>query len=263
MLIGTVAALYRYPVKSMRGESLHSAEITERGLRWDRGYALFDSNQRRVASAKNVHRFPGLLHFTARYTSDPDRAQSIPTVEITFPDGRVICNDDDRCSELLSSWFGQSTSISAVTDDESVRPAGGKYTMPGTYFDYAPLHLLTNAALSSLAIRAPRSVMAVERFRPNILIECATEEAFPENAWTGQEIMLGDVRVRVTDPCPRCAMPTMAQGDLPTDTGILKTIALSNRVHTPVLGSEEPCLGTYAFVLDEGPLCVGDPVSLD
>lgn len=109
----------------------------------------------------------------------------------------------------------------------------------------------------------PQSVIAVERFRPNLLLRCAAAEAFPENAWTGREIRVGEVRVRVTDPCPRCAMPTLAQADLPEDPGILKMIARSNMAHTPVLGRAEPCLGTYAFVLEEGSVHVGDQVWLD
>ncbi|HEX9138427.1 MAG TPA: MOSC domain-containing protein [Steroidobacteraceae bacterium] len=263
MQVGTVAAIYRYPVKSMRGEALRSAVVTKNGIPGDRGFVLFDPAQRKAASAKNVERFPGLLQFTARYLSEADGAQTLPTVKITFPDGREVRSDEDRCCELLSSWFGQATAISAVTDDESARPAAGKYSMAGTYFDYAPLHLLTDTALASLASQMPQSVIAVERFRPNLLIRHVAAEAFPENAWTDRELRLGEARVRVTDPCPRCAMPTLAQANLPRDTRILKMIARSNMIYTPVLGRKEPCLGTYAFVLEEGSVSVGDQVWLD
>ncbi|HWA01540.1 MAG TPA: MOSC domain-containing protein [Caulobacterales bacterium] len=136
--------------------------------------------------------------------------------------------------------------------------------MPGTFFDYAPLHLLTDAALASLAARMPHSQIALERFRPNVLIASASREAFPENAWTGRTIRFGDeVAVKVTDPCPRCAMTTLQQADLPKDALILKGIAKANTVFSPVLESNQPCLGAYAFVVGAGVVRCGDPVWID
>jgi uncharacterized protein YcbX len=260
--IGRIAALRRYPVKSMRGEAVDTAIVTERGLRWDRGYALYDRAERRAGSAKDTHRFPGLLEFGARYVSDPEGAAEPPAVEITFPDGRAMSSDDPDCDSRLTDWFGQPTAISAVTDD--ARPAGRKYTMQGTFFDYAPLHLLTDAALAALSARAPGAQVALERFRPNVLIAFDGAEAFPENAWTGRTLRLGDgVVVKATDPCPRCVMPTLAQRDLPKVATLLKTIAKANMVHTPVLESDQPCLGSYAFVVQPGALRCGDSVWLD
>lgn len=257
--IGRIAALHRYPVKSMRGETLESATVGDSGLRWDRGHAIYDLIERRAASAKNTERFPGLLDFSARYMSDPDAAPAPPPVEITFPDGRAARSDDPDCVERLSSWFDRPTSISAVTSE--TRPAAGRYALQGTFFDYAALHLLTDVSLSSLAERTPHSSIALERFRPNVLIECVSGEAFPENAWTGRTIHLGDeVSAKVTDPCPRCAMPTFSQADLPKDGRLLKAIAQANTLYAPVLESDQPCLGSYAFIMSGGVLRRGDHV---
>jgi uncharacterized protein YcbX len=261
-VLGTIAALRRYPVKSMAGEALSAAIIGERGVQWDRAYAVFDTLDRQVASAKHVAKFPGLLEFSARFMEDDQTVCELPPVEIKFPDGRTACSDDAHCAQALSAWFGRPTGISAITEDLSTRPRAGKYAMVDTYFDYAPLHLLTNVAMRSLARRSPRSVIVVERFRPNLLIQSADVEDFPENGWTGRQLRMGhEVVIKVTDPCPRCAMPTLAQADLPSDAAILKRIAQSNTVYTPVLESEQPCLGAYAFVLRGGAVSVGDAVA--
>ena len=261
-VLGTIAAIHRYPVKSMSGEALSAATIGEHGVQWDRAYAVFDALERRIASAKHVAKFPGLLEFSARFMGGDQTVFDFPPVEIAFPDGQITRSDDAHCTQALSAWFGRPTGISAITEELSTRPRAGKYAMADTFFDYAPLHLLTNAAMASLAQRSPRSVIAVERFRPNLVIESASVEDFPENAWTGCQLRVGqEVIIRVTDPCPRCAMPTLAQAELPSDAAILKRIAQSNRVYTPVLDSKQPCLGAYAFVLRGGAVSVGDAVA--
>ena len=137
--------------------------------------------------------------------------------------------------------------------------------MPGTFFDYAPLHLLTDVALSAFAAHMPHSRIVLERFRPNILIGCdEAENDWPENAWVGRTLHLGDeVAAKITDPCPRCIMPTLAQADLPKAATLLKALAKANTVHTPVLDADQPCLGAYAFVVSAGALRLGDRVWLD
>jgi uncharacterized protein YcbX len=87
------------------------------------------------------------------------------------------------------------------------------------------------------------------------VVETATgEKGFVENAWIGQTLAIGDqVRLRITGPCPRCVMTTLPQGDLPKDTGILRTAAQHNGVN----------VGVYAEVLRGGAIHRGDPVRLE
>jgi MOSC domain-containing protein len=263
MLLGTLQHIRRYPVKSMGGEQVDIATLSQHGLLGDRAYALFDSTEPRVVSATNTG-FPKLLDFHARYLAEPETSRGLPPIEIALPDGQRIRSDDPACLAVLSSCFGHRVQLGAITDDEARRPAAGKYAMAGTFFDYAPLHLLTDAALASVASTAPESSFAVERFRPNLLIASTSQDSYPENDWTGKFLRIGAaVVVEVTDPCPRCAMPTLAQGELPKDPAILKRIAKSNTVYAPVLGKNEPCLGSYAFVKQGGIVRTGDTIRAD
>ena len=82
----------------------------------------------------------------------------------------------------------------------------------------------------------------------------AGEKNFVENAWIDRTLAIGDeVRLNITGPCPRCAMTTLPQGDLPYDPGILRTIAQHNQVN----------VGIYAAVLSGGRVRRGDEVRLE
>lgn len=82
--LGSIAALWRFPVKSMGGEQLHNVEITERGVVGDRAYGLVDKDTGRVASAKSVKLFPNLLDCKAAYVEQPLTGGDLPPVQIQF-----------------------------------------------------------------------------------------------------------------------------------------------------------------------------------
>ena len=87
---------------------------------------------------------------------------------------------------------------------------------------------------------------------------------FVENDWVGRELAIGDeVRLRVSDPTPRCSMPTIAQNDLEKDPKILRTIVEHNTLPVPLLDDEMlPCAGVYAFVVRGGTVKRGDALRL-
>ena len=70
-VLGSVVALWRYPVKSMLGEELNRADISQRGLLGDRAYALVDGSDGKVASAKNPRKWPHLFDFRAALVDTP------------------------------------------------------------------------------------------------------------------------------------------------------------------------------------------------
>ena len=90
--------------------------------------------------------------------------------------------------------------------------------------------------------------------RPNIVVSTGPEEGgFAENDWIGHTVAIGgNVRLAITEPCPRCVMITLPQDDLPKDSGILRTAAQHNAVN----------VGVYASVLSGGSIRRGDAVTL-
>jgi uncharacterized protein YcbX len=125
---------------------------------------------------------------------------------------------------------------------------------PGTFFDCATVHLLTTATLDRLRDGYSKGRFEVQRFRPNIVVDpVGGEPGFVEDAWIGQTLAIGDeVRLRITGPCGRCVMTTLAQGALPQDREILRTA-----VH-----HHQGQVGVYAAVVRGGTIRCGDRVRL-
>src|SRR5215207_7184173 len=102
-VVGSVAELWRYPVKSMRGGTVSQLLITDRGSVGDRAWALRDPTSGRIASAK---RFPRLLEFRATYEVEP--TMTTPgRVRIEAPDGQTVYADEPAASEFVSSLLGR------------------------------------------------------------------------------------------------------------------------------------------------------------
>src|SRR5919206_4846084 len=101
-VLGSVVALWRYPIKSMMGEELNAAEVTERGLLGDRAYAVVDSSDGKVASAKNPRKWPQLFDFRAAFSNTPRVGAPLPPVRITLPDGTIVTSGQADLNQLLS-----------------------------------------------------------------------------------------------------------------------------------------------------------------
>lgn len=283
MIAGTVAGLWRYPVKSMRGEELSAVEAGERGLVHDRGWALLDRESGLVASAKLPRLWWKLLACRAEAGAG-DGAGAPATVRVTLPDGRVVVAGEAAADVALTEALERPVTLAAMAPegatiarywpdvaelplrDTATTGAIGLGAPPGTFFDYAPLHLLTTATLAHLRALAPDGDFDLRRFRPNLVIAPPEgTEGLVENGWVGRALLLGEtVRLRVTNPSPRCIVPTLPQGELPRDPGILRAVARHNRPPVPVLGGVTlPSLGVYAVVERGGVVHRGDAVWIE
>ena len=99
----------------------------------------------------------------------------------------------------------------------------------------------------------PESQFRVDRFRPNLLVDIPDGDLdFPENAWSGRQLKVGDVVFDVVGECPRCAMTTHGFSDLPKDPGIMRALVQANSGN----------LGVYARVSNIGSVAVGDELQL-
>ena len=267
--LGSVVSLWRHPVKSMLGEELNAADVTERGLLGDRAYALVDPSNGKVASAKNPRKWAQLFDFRATFVASPRPGEPLPPVRITLPDGTLLTSDQRDLTQILAKVLGREVTFATTApkapsleeywpDMEGLahRETVTDEAMPAsTFFDLAVIHVLTTATLDRLRELYPQGRFEVRRFRPNVVVAPAGgAKDFVENAWIGHTLAIGDaVRLRVTGPCPRCVMTTLPQGDLPKDPGILRTAAQHNQVN----------VGVYAAVLRGGPVRRRDPVWLE
>jgi len=121
--------------------------------------------------------------------------------------------------------------------------------------------VLSTSILKRFSELQSQSRFDPRRFRMNVIVG-TSGAGFPENNWVGRQVALGNaVRLRVALQDPRCVMTTVAQGDLPDDPEVLRTLVRHNRVRVGTTGSF-PCAGVYAVDEAPGSIRTGDPVQL-
>jgi uncharacterized protein len=279
-MLGTVAALRRYPVKSMLGEDLAASDVTFTGLAGDRQLAVLSRTTGKIASAKLPRLWRDLLTLSAaagEVTGDG-------AVRITLPAGKTVWSSDADIDAVLSDLLDQPVTLTAtplpgaaldravpeaVLRDgvEAPVPAElmeiGGGGPPGTFVDFAPLHLLTTSTLDQIAELSPYRRADLERYRPNIVVRTSAP-GFVENDWLERILHVGtELVLRVIARTPRCAVPTLAHGALPRSPDALRVLAHHNRVAPLDSLDPEPCAGVYAEVLRPGRIRTGDAVRLD
>lgn len=221
-----VVGLWRYPVKSLRGEALTAVDVVERGLVADRAWAVLDPDGK-IGSGKSTRRFramDGLLELASALRGDE------PVVRL--PDGREMGPGEDL-DEALSAHVGRTVRLGA---EGAVR-----------HHDDGPVHVLTTASLRAVADLVGHEV-PVERFRPNVLLDVDGSDAEAELDWVGRVLSVGGVPLRVAAGMPRCVMVTMAQASLAADGTVLKAV-------TGLTGGD---LGVWCTVEQPGRIERGD-----
>jgi uncharacterized protein YcbX len=250
---GRVVALWRHPVKSMQGERIEQGELGASGLPFDRRWGVIDVETGKVLSAKREAK---LLMGASRLAGE------VP--EVRLPDGEWRPISAQGLDDDLSAWLGRPVTLKAAdseasasyqmnvdaTDDGS--PLVDLPCPPGTFFDALPVHVLSTASLRAMQPSHPEGEWDVRRFRPTVLVDADGDaDGFPEDAWIGSTVQVGDAELTVVAPTVRCVMTTRAQPGLGRDLGIVKAV---NRDH-------QSNLGVYAVVSRPGRVAVGDPVS--
>jgi MOSC domain-containing protein len=273
--IGVVQDLFRYPVKSMRGERLSAVEIGAQGVIGDRAYALREANGRVITAKK----WANLLECGALYEAPPTPG-ALALLHLTLPDGRTIQAQDPAASAVLSTVLGRPVELARAQGDqrnhaeidpttifgdvrvEAVKPGLTAATMPdsfalppGTFFDTASIHVVASGTLAHLrTLTGAEAQLDARRFRPNIVVDTAPGvEGFLEDDWLEGTLEVGEhVRIVQMRPAQRCVMTTHRQADLGRDLRILRTAAQHH--HNQV--------GVWASVGAPGTVRVGDPVML-
>jgi uncharacterized protein len=273
MVLGTVAEIWRFPVKSFGGERLSATDLDAVGIPGDRRLALRDSATGKILSAKTPGIGTALLECAAVTTADGHVRATVA--------GSTFDADTERdaLAAALSAHLGRAVTIAdAVNDDdqyESYWPEVDDVllsdvtidlpiamsTEKARFVDLAALQMVATSSLDHLRRLLPDSRIETARFRPGLVIDTALTagptDAFVENGWAQRDARLGGARIRLTDASPRCVMTTLAQHDLPRDRAVLQTLAKHNRIETEGLGAFA-CLGVYAEVVEPGPVREGD-----
>src|SRR2546429_671433 len=258
--VGTIEALWRFPVKSMLGEELEAADLNEGGIVGDRAYAIRDRETGKVASAKHPKRWPDLLACRAAFVEPPRQGDDLPPARIELADGSSVLTDAADIDAVLSHFFGREVELARAAqngytidqyhpDEENYDPDGhrdevveaqlgaaffNERGLPSavpedSFFDLYPLSVLTTSTLDQLGDVEPQSRFDVRRFRMNVIVD-TPERGFIENEWLGHTLAIGDdVQLGVALPDPRCCMPGLPQEDLPRDPQVLKALARPNR----------------------------------
>ena len=267
--VGVVAALRRFPVKSMQGELLESATVGAHGVLGDRALAVVDMESGEVVRGKTPDLGSRLLACRAAFTAEPAAGQQT-SVAIELPDGTRLCSDSDDVDDALTDYFDRPVRlVSAAPPASALVLARGEfletaglpsYVEQWSLLDALPVSVVTTSTLDRLGAARPETRFDARRFRMNVEV-ATTAPGFVENAWPGRGLGLGDAaRLRVAFPVPRCVLTTMAQEELPRDPAVLRTVVRENSLE--IAGRPYPCVGVYATVEAVGEIRTNDVVSL-
>lgn len=250
IVVGRVAELWRYPVKSMAGEPLQESDVARHGVAGDRRWAFIRPGLERSGFPwLTIREQPQLVHYRPRFAdpAHPDRSQTL----VRTPAGAEL----DVVDPALAADLGEGVRV--IKQDRGV-------------FDTAPLSLISRQTLASLSALAGASLTAL-RFRPNLVIDVAPEaedleapgalegpEAarFPEDHWIGAVLHVGDAAsgllLRIDQRDQRCVMVNVDPATGERNPAVLRAIA----------SQRQACLGVYATTVRPGRVTVGDPVTL-
>jgi uncharacterized protein len=231
-VVGRVAGVWRYPVKSMAGEALEAAEISWYGVAGDRRWAFI--REGRVRSGfpwLTLRELPTMGLYRPRF-SEPRRPDGSATL-VRTPAGAEL----DVVDPALAAELGHGARV--IKQDRGI-------------FDTFPLSIITTQTLAGLGALLG-SPLDVRRFRPNLLIEAAGAAAFPEDAWVGAVLRIGGARVRVDKRDQRCVVVDVDPATGERDPAVLRAIA----------GHRDACLGVYGSTVQPGIVRVDDEVALE
>ncbi len=240
--VGVVKELYRFPVKSMRGEALAEAHGYWHGLDGDRRYAFVRSDNRSGFPWLTGRHLPQLLQYTPRYTLPDDVADS--PVEVELPDGRILPIDAPELNQELADAYGKPVNLIKI----------GRGA-----FDSQVISVMSTATVADLSETIGTAVggkISPLRFRQNIIIDPFDDQPFVEERWLDSSLVFGNapdgLRLRLNRRIQRCVMINIDPETSEKEPAVLKTVAQTR----------QNCAGVYGSTEHPGMIRVGDVVKL-
>lgn len=235
--IGRIAELVRYPVKSMAGTAVKSAQLGWHGLDGDRRFAF-----RRVGDQSGFpwltgSRLAELILYRPTGVADGAR-EPLPT-HVHTPGGQLLALRSPDLQREISERFGEAVEL---------------MNLRGGIFDDAPISVITRATIAGIGAAAGAELES-SRFRANILLDTGDSAIFLEDDWVGGTLLFGDAEpraaVRVAARDQRCVMINLDPTTALQDARVLKTVVRLNGNNA----------GVYATVMQTGLLRAGDAVT--
>ena len=257
-IVGKVDSLWRYPVKSMRGEELDEAFAGFSGVYGDRLFAFKSSASPKGFPYLTAREQQRLLQYRPHFR-DPDKAArpinlaeaesmganpvsadpSELMVDVETPDGRTLAIDDPALTDVVRADIDQKHQLTLMRSERALT-------------DCRPVSIFSLQSARQLAEETGTS-LDKRRFRANVYVDLTSAQGFGENEFVGRSLRIGPkVVVTILERDPRCVMIT-----LDPDTGE-KTPAILKKVAQ----AHEGMAGVYGAVMVEGMLHKGDSVEV-
>jgi uncharacterized protein YcbX len=257
-IIGKVDSLWRYPVKSMRGEELEELFAGFPGVYGDRVFAFRSSanhkgfpyltarDQRRLLQYRPRFRFPdkaarpiNLIEAESKNANSLSADLAELVVDVETPDGETLAIDDPALVEMLRANIDQKHEVTLMQSQRAMT-------------DCRPISIFSLQSAQQLAEETGTQVDK-RRFRANVYVDLTASKGFAENELVGRSVRIGPkVTITILERDARCLMIT-----LDPDTGEQAPVILKK-----VAQAHDGMAGVYGAVLVEGMLHKGDSVEM-
>ena len=225
--LGQIEAIFRYPVKSMRGEPLEAATVGWNGLDGDRRFALRRLDERGEFPWLTGSKLPELLQFTPRLPS-----------HVLTPEGEALPVMGDALAAEIGRRYGAPVQMMQLKNG---------------IFDEASISVITSDTAREIT-RLAGTPADVRRFRPNIVVRSTRAVPFEEDEWIGGVLAFGDdgPAIAVTMRDVRCVMVNFDPDGGSPEPAVLKAVVRANGNHA----------GIYGTVTRSGRVTVGQTIVL-
>ena len=234
--IGQVEAIYRYPVKSMRGERLEAAEMGWHGIEGDRRLALRRLNDRSGFPWLTGSKLADLILFTPLRSGE---AADHPT-HVRTPDGEELAVFGEELAKEIERLYGTPVQMMQLRHG---------------IFDDASMSVIASGTVQEIERLVGRS-LDMRRFRPNIVVRLLRPAPFQEDAWVGGVLSFGEgqaaAAITVTIRDLRCSMVNLDPESASSAPEVMKAI----------VGANQNYAGVYGAVTRAGRVAVGQRIFL-
>ena len=235
-VVGKVESLWRYPVKSMRGEELREAFLSFAGVKGDRLYAFSYSRAPKHFPYLTARELPEMLRYRASYQPEACRASPVC---VETPMGERLAIHDQLLVTRMTQSMRAGDCVTLLSSAKALT-------------DCYPISLFSVQTARKLAEELGFAMDKL-RFRANIYIDLGSNDGFGEDQFVGRKLMIGSQAViEVIERDQRCKMITLDPETIRAEPSLMRQVA---RAH-------DGRAGVYASVLIEGTVRAGDEITI-